>query len=166
MQPQSAASAWRAPDTECIGVVEHPRAQECHVRLVVFTACIKGETRPSDLAPQHSLEEEMGSIGDEEASIDLDPPLLEARDLLEEGREMHHDTIADDADGLWVEDPRGDEMQGILVPRLVVNRVPGIGPTLEKRRGEIAAMKMSFERMIRAPSVVRGSVHKSALQCE
>jgi hypothetical protein len=46
----------------------------------------------------------MCSVRDEQPSIHLDASLLETSDLMEKGGEVHHYTIANDADGLWVED--------------------------------------------------------------
>ena len=72
----------------------------------------------------------MSSIRDEEAPVHLDPPLLKASDLFEEGWEMHHDSVTNHADCLWVQDARGDEVQRVSVSRLVIDGVTSIGSTL------------------------------------
>ena len=43
---------------------------------------------------------------------------------------MHDHAIANNTDGLWVEDARGHQVKGVLVPGLVIDRVSSIGASL------------------------------------
>ena len=60
-------------------------------------------------------QDDVGALADEEAAFGSDAAFVECLDLLQEHRRIDHGALADDALGLLVEDPRGDQVENQLL---------------------------------------------------
>jgi hypothetical protein len=61
---------------------------------------------------------------------DWDAAVLQFGDLLEKAGGVEDDTVADDICGRLVEDARGDQVEGVLLPGVVVDGVARVGAAL------------------------------------
>jgi len=77
-------------------------------------------------------EEQVRPVGQRDPPGGGDPLPLEVVQLLEQPWQVDDDAVADDAGRPLVEDARGDEVELVLLSRVVVDGVSGVGAALEE----------------------------------
>jgi len=63
---------------------------------------------------EYPTNQEMSSVGDLYSSLGLDALGLQLLDLAEEARNVKHDSVADEANGLLGDDARRNQMKSVL----------------------------------------------------
>lgn len=66
----------------------------------------------------------------------LDSLRLEPLHLLEEARDVHHDSVAHKAQSLLVQDTGGNQVKGILVASVVIDGVASVRPALKEMHAD------------------------------
>ena len=76
--------------------------------------------------------DQVGVVADEQPALHFDLQAFELADFDEEGDGIDDDPVADQAVDVGVEDPRGDQVEDVLL-LADVHRVAGVGPALVAR---------------------------------
>ena len=89
-------------------------------------------------------EEQVRPVGKSEPSLGGNALLFQVVELVKEAGEVDDDAVADDAGGLLVEDPGGDQVELVLLACVVVDGVAGVGAALGKEKKEMEKKTFFF----------------------
>jgi hypothetical protein len=63
-----------------------------------------------------NVTDEVGAVGDQQTALVVDPVLVQLRELVEHGRNVQDNAVAQDVYTLVVKDTAGEQVESVLVP--------------------------------------------------